>query len=98
MWFLGSFPLWLYCIISGFLIPFVIESRRKYAWSIVLGSLFVLNCLLFTSVHYAEVPRVFDITKRCINIISPIMLCPFGAYLYNKYKIGKPGQAAVADR
>lgn len=92
MWFLSYFPFWLFCIVSGFVIPYVIESQRRYAWAIVLGSLFLLNSLLFTSVHYAEGFRILDIVKYCINIFSPIVLCALGTFLHYKYINGKPEQ------
>ncbi|CAB1080962.1 hypothetical protein D1AOALGA4SA_8629 [Olavius algarvensis Delta 1 endosymbiont] len=97
MWLLYEFPFWIYCVVSGFCIPFVIESRRIYYWTCVLGGIFVLNSILFTSVHYAEEPTLFDNSTRFLNIIFPLVLCPAGAFLRDRWSNRKPEQPRGAD-
>ena len=97
MWFIWEIPLWLFCLVSGYLLPFVIESERKYAWSIVLGCIFVLNTILFTNIYYAKAPNMFDLTTRFINIASPLALCALGTFLQQKSSKQKPEQGLSAD-
>lgn len=97
MWFAWEIPFWLYCLAAGYFLTFVVESERKYTWAIVLGSIFVINNILFTSVYYAEAPDFFDITTRCINIVSGLLFCTLGAFFHQKYKRPKPEQGLAAD-
>ncbi len=97
MWISFQFPFWLFCIIAGYCIPYVIESTRKYTWAIVLGGIFTIYNLLFTGVHYAEAPQLFDLTTGFINIIASLILCPLGVYLHCKLKPDKPEPGASQD-
>ena len=91
-------PFWLFCIIAGYCIPYVIESTRKYTWAIILGGMFTLHSLLFTSVHYAQAPQLFDLARRFIYVGASLVLCPVGVFLHFKHKSSGPEQAAVTDR
>ena len=96
MWLIWEIPIWLFCLVSGYLLPYVIESERKYAWSLVLGGIFVLNSILFTSTYYAKGPNMFDLTTRFINIVSPMVLCALGTHLQQKSSKQKPDQGLSA--
>jgi hypothetical protein len=97
IWSAWEFPYWLFCIISGFFIPYVIELRRNYLWAIIAGTVFTLHNILFTSVYYAQTPGIIDLTTRFINMISPLVLFPFGVFLLRKYKRNAPEQLCPRD-
>ena len=85
VWFLWEIPLWIFCLVSGYFLPFVIESEHKYTWSIILGCIFVLNSILFNHIYDVKAQNLFDFATRLINIISPIAFCAVGTFL-NKRK------------
>ena len=88
-WTLYEIPFWIYLALSGFLIPLVVESKRIYIWAVVMGGIFVLNSLLFSSVHYATAPTFFDNTTRFLTIFLPLALCPLGSFLQKKWERSK---------
>ena len=88
-WISWEFPFWLFYIIAGYCIPYVIESRRKYIWALVSGGIFTLHNILFTSVYYAQTPQLFDLTTRFINMAASLILFPLGVYIHVKLKAGK---------
>jgi hypothetical protein len=96
-WVAWELPFWLFCIIAGYFIPHIIESKRKYTWAIVVGGLFTLHSILFTSVYYAQTPQIFDLTTRFTNMAASLILCPLGVYLHYKHKKTKPEQTCVGD-
>jgi hypothetical protein len=90
-------PFWIFCIIAGYCIPYVIESTRKYTWAFILGGMFTLHSLLFTSVHYAQAPQLFDIATHLMWVGASLVLCPVGVFLHYKHKKRRPEQPCVGD-
>ena len=98
MWSLTEFPFWVFCILSGYCIPYLIESDYKIRWALALGSMFLIHALLFTYVHYAEGPDLFDYSTRLLSISLPLVLCPLGVILHNKRRKEKTEQPFPPDR
>jgi hypothetical protein len=90
MWILWDFPTWLFCVLSGYFIPFVIDSKRKISWALALGGIFALNDLLFMGIHHATAPPIFYTSTRYLSIIMPLVLCPAGSLLQERMKNREP--------
>ena len=86
MWSLTELPFWIFCILSGYFIPYLIDSEHKIRWAFILGCMFLIHTLLYTYVHYAEGPTLFDYSSRLLSISIPIVLCPLGVILNKRLK------------
>jgi len=97
MWISTEIPFWLFCIVAGFCIPYVIESKRKYIWAIVCGCVFTVHSILFTNVYYSQTPELFDLTTRFVNMVASLILFPAGVYIHLKLNAGRPEQFNTAE-
>jgi len=86
MWLLYGIPVWIFLVISGFIVPILIESSRRYSWSFIVGSIFVISSILFSRAYYAEEPSIFENLARYSNIFFPLVFCPLGTLIFEKWK------------
>jgi len=83
-WFLWDFPFWLFCVVSGFVLPYVVESRAKFRWSVGLGVVFALNGILFTTVHWTRTPTLLESTLTRLSWLLPVIFCLAGTLLQDQ--------------
>ena len=90
LWFPFEFLYWLFCFVSGFLLPIVILSKRRCAWSVALAAVFSIHVLLFKFVRYASEPSVFDLSLQHLKWLLPFPVCLLGTLLRYRTMKEKP--------